>query len=281
MENEKNAGGNMLNSPHEMDKLAEELNSMSVEELEEELKILFLEMDEDSFDGELLEMYLDAIERKSPQTRPVDTREAYERFMKRVKAEDKKRRRPRALLKVGIVAAVIAALMAASVAVAYARGIDVFDRIAHWTAEAFGLSMTDKSGKNGAKTPPQLQGMKEAMEQGSIDSNYLPTYWPEGCEESKITASDDPESYMLLGTFGGKGNRIILSYVRLLSGDPKNLYNIDDQSLEFYEHNGIKFHIMTNADKYLAVWTSDNVECRLSGLDSYEELIKILESIGG
>ena len=280
MDGKAGPGENVSNCPHDMDELAKELDSMSVEDLKEEFKILVSEMDEDSSCGDLLELYLDTIARKDPQPQYVDAQTSYERFLERMKANGKKRR-PRALLKVCIVAAVVAALMAASVAVAYAKGFDLFNRIAHWTAETFGLSSVGTPEKDGAEIPPQLQGMKEAMERGNIDINHLPTYWPEGYEQSQLVFSDDPESYTVLGTFGEKGNRIVLSYVQLLSGVPEDLYSIDEQQYEVYKHNGIQFHIMTNMGNYLAVWVSENVECHVSGLNSYEDLIKILDSIGG
>ncbi len=264
-----------------MDELAKELDAMSVEDLREEFDILLSEMDENSSCGELLDLYLDAISRKEPQPRHMDARTSYELFLKRMKAKDKKRRGSRTLVKVCIAAAVIAAFLAASVAVAYARGFDLFDRIAQWTAETFGLTSAGTSGKNSEEVPPQLQGMKDAMEQYNVSSSYLPSYWPEGYEKSRITSLDGPESNMIFGVFEENGNYIVLSYVQLLSEMPENSYNIDDQPLEVYEHNGIEFHIMTNTEKFLAVWTSDNVECRLSGLDSYEDFIKILDSIGG
>ena len=280
MDGKVSPGENVSNTPHDMDKLAKELDAMSVEDLREEFDILLSEMDENSSCGELLDLYLDAISRKEPQPQHMDAQTSYEHDLKRMKANGKKRRSLRVLLRVGIIAAVIAALMAASVAGAYAKGFDLFDRIAHWTAEIFGLSSADASFKK-SDVPPQLQGLKEIMEQYGINSSYLPTYWPEGYEQSKITSSDNPESYMILGTFGEEGNRIILSYVQLMPGTSKNLYNIDDQSLEFYEHNGIKYHIMTNEGGYLAVWTQASVEGCISGVSSYEELIKILDSIGG
>lgn len=281
MDGKVGPGENVSNYPHDMDELAKELDSMSVEDLKEEFNILLSEMDENSSCGELLDLYLDAISRKEPQPQHMDAQTSYEHFLKRMNAKGKKRRSSRALLKVGIVAAVVAALMVVSVAVAYAKGFDLFDRIAHWTAEAFGFSSSGSLIKSGTELPPQLQGMKEALTPYGIGSDYLPTYWPEGYKESKITCTEGPESNMILGTFEKNENCIILSYVQLLSGIPRSLYNIDDQSLKYYEHSGIKYHIMTNAEKYLAVWTSDNVECRLSGLDSYEDLIKILDSIGG
>lgn len=280
MDSKIGSGENGSNTPHDLDELARELESMPVEDLKEEFKVLVSEMDEDSSCGDLLELYLDTIIRKDPPLQCVDSRESYERFLKRLKASGKKRR-PRAILKVGIAAAVIAALLAACVAVAYAKGFDLFERIAHWTAETFGLSSEGAPDRDAAEIPPQLREMKEAMEQYSFGADQLPTYWPEGYEQSKITTSDNPESYTVSGAFGNNEGYIILSYVQLMSGDSEHLYNIDDQTPEVYEHNGTEYHVMTNAGKYLAVWTSKGVEGRISGVDSYEELIRILDSIGG
>lgn len=274
---------NMSNYPQDMDELVKELDSMSLEELKEEFGILYSDMDEHSFDGDLLKIYLDAIERKDPQPPVMDAQTSYEHFLKRLKAqerEDRKRRRFHGLLKTAVIAAVIAALLAASVAVAYAKGFDLFDRIARWTAETFGFSSEGSSDNGDVNLPPELVGIKEALEQDSISPDYLPTYWPEGYEQSQVISSEGPEVNTISGMFGESGNRIVLSYIQFLSGTPNTSYNIDNQSLDFYEHNGIKFHVMTNTDKFLAVWTLDNVECRISGVESYEELIKILDSIG-
>ena len=284
MEKKVGSGENMSNYPQDMDELVKELDSMSLEELKEEFGILYSDMDEHSFDGDLLKIYLDAIERKDPQPPVMDAQTSYEHFLKRLKAqerEDRKRRRFHGLLKTAVIAAVIAALLAASVAVAYARGFDLFDRIARWTAETFGFSSEGKSDKDSVKIPPELLRLKEELEQGNISSDYLPTYWPEEYELLRVKSVDNSETNTVTGAFGEPENRIILSYIIFQSGNPKTTYNIDDQSLKFHEHNGIKFHVMTNADKFLAVWTLENVECHLSGVESYEELIKILDSIGG
>lgn len=157
MDGKAGPGENVSNNPHDMDELAKELDSMSVEDLKEEFRILVSEMDEDSSCGDLLELYLDTIARKEPQPQSMDAQTSYEHFLKRIKAKDKKRHSLRVLLRAGIIAAVIAALMAASVAVAYAKGFDLFDRIARWTAETFGLSSEGASGKNGTEVPPRME----------------------------------------------------------------------------------------------------------------------------
>ena len=284
MEKKVGSGENMSNYPQDMDELVKELDSMSLEELKEEFGILYSDMDEHSFDGDLLKIYLDAIERKDPQPPVMDAQTSYEHFLKRLKAQERegrKRRRFHSLLKTAVIAAVIAALLAASVAVAYAKGFDLFDRIARWTAETFGFSSEGSSDKDSVQLPQQLLGMKDELKRYGIDANQLPTYWPEGYNLVRVKSVENPESNTVFGVFEENGNSVILSYMIFQSGTPEMSYNIDDQSLEFYEHNGIKFHVMTNEDKFLAVWSTKNIECRLSGVESYEELIKILDSIGG
>lgn len=283
MEEKVGSSKNMSNYPQDMDELVKELDSMSLEEIKEEFGILYSDMDEHSFDGDILKIYLDAIERKDPQPPIMDAQTSYEHFLKRVKAqerEDRKRRRFHGLLKTAVIAAVIAALLAASVAVAYAKGFDLFDRIARWTAETFGFSSEGSSDKTTMNLPPQLLGLKEKLGQYGLGSNFLPNYWPEGYEQIQVTSVENPDSNTVGGVFGKPENRVILSYIIFQSGTPETSYNIDDQSLEMYEHNGMKFHIMTNEDKFLAVWISENVECHISGVESYEGLIKILDSIG-
>lgn len=104
----------------------------------------------------------------------------------------RKRRRFRRVLKTAIIAAVIVALLVAYVAVAYAKGFDLFDGIARWTPENFGLSSEGVSGKGSTRIPPQLQGIKEAMAQDCIGTNQLSTYWPERYEQLQIISSDNP-----------------------------------------------------------------------------------------
>ena len=81
--------------------------------------------------------------------------------------------------------------------------------------------------------------------------------------------------------FGEEGNYIILSYIFSLSGEPEESYNIDEEDYELYSHNDISFYVMTNEGSYLAVWYQNSLEGSISGVPSYEELIKILDSIGG
>ena len=37
---------------------------------------------------------------------------------------------------------------------------------------------------------------------------------------------------------------------------------------------------MTNEGVYFAIWAVDNVECSIAGVETYDEIIKIIQSIG-
>lgn len=276
---DKKIGENTPNLPDYLAELSKELDSMSLEELREEFELLWADMDEDDYDGELLELYIEAIERKDPELTTRDASALDERFKKLLEGRTTKSARHSRTLKTVIIVAAVVALLVASMAIAQAAGFDLFGRIARWTAETFGFTSVNAADRS-ADLPPQLKGLQEALTEGGFPDGNLPKYWPEGYEQPRITVTNDPESTKVSGAFGEDKNRIILSYCIFQSEKPEMTYNIDDQSPGLHEHNGIEYRTMTNAGKYLAVWTADNIECRISGVESYEELIKILDSIG-
>lgn len=269
------------NRPSDMEELARELDLMSVEELSEELEILWSEMDEDSFDGELLEIYLDAIDRKRPAPRPADSRESYRLFLKRMEGWDRKNAKQagrRRVLKAGLIAAAVAALLVASVAVAQAAGFDLFGRIARWTSDIFEFRVSEQVPEVRV-VPPELQPIRDLLAYVDIPADCLPTYWPEEYGQTEIGYSKDFHS--VEGTFGKSPDQIRLSYRSLTHEVPGSKYCIDKDSPDLHSHNGIDFYIMTNSGFWLAAWNTDSVEASLGGVRSRDELIKILDSIGG
>lgn len=272
---------NMPNLPQDMVALAKELDSMPLEELKEEFDILFSDMDEESFDGELLEMYLDAIERKSSEAQQMDAGAPRDLDLKRDRErQNNGRRNFRSVIKVGVIAAAIVALMAASMAIASASGFDLFGKIARWTAETFGFAPKYTSDDD-AKIPPQLQGLKDALRQYGIGAEHLPTYWPEGYEQMELTSAVGSKFNSITGTYGKSENYIVLTYIAFLSEEPAGSYNIDEEKYTPYIHDNAKFYVMTNEGGYLAVWYQGSIEGCISGVNSYDELTKILDSIGG
>ena len=79
-------------------------------------------------------------------------------------------------------------------------------------------------------------------------------------------------------TFSNNDSEIIYK-LDVLNGEPAHQYYKDDTHYESFEWNGTVYHITQNLNKWVAVWTKENIECVLA-LDCQEDtLYKILRSI--
>lgn len=284
MKDRKNTSTGTPNPPHDARVNRKELDAMSAVDLAEELEQLWGNMDEDTYDEELIDAYLDALDRKAPLPDHPDAETAYKLFLERTGIKEQKaekRHIRRGLTKAAIAAAVVVAVLVGAMLTAQAAGFDIFARIARWTAETFGFELSGQTKNAEPDIPPQLEGMKEALLEASVSIDYLPAYWPEGYGQTQLETVCDSDSITVYGAYGEHGEWIILTYTVFSPKEPTMQYNIDDDKPELYIHNGINFYIMTNEGTYLAAWSYETMECAISGVSSYEELIKILDSIGG
>ena len=106
-------------------------------------------------------------------------------------------RHRRVLRTVGIVAAIVAALMIMTVT-CYANGFDVWDAVATWSRDTFGFTSAGSSLPAGpgadACVPPQLQEMAEQLSYYGYGANYLPSYIPEGYEVNQSQFHETPSA---------------------------------------------------------------------------------------
>ena len=87
-----------------------------------------------------------------------------------------------------------------------------------------------------------------------------------------------------MGNITNGSSEIILQYKVYPSGadvGDSSVYQKDSQPPEEYVVGGIKHYITSNEGFWRCTWTSGNVECSISGVDSREETIKIIDSIYG
>ena len=61
--------------------------------------------------------------------------------------------------------------------------------------------------------------------------------------------------------------------------DASAVYSKDEGEPEEYKIGGDTHYIMTNCGKYFTVWRNGTLECGIAGVDSRDELIKIIDSI--
>lgn len=189
----------------------------------------------------------------------------------------------RVLRTAGILAAVIAVLLATSLT-AYALGFDLWGAIASWTKETFGFRSEEYTQtvvtSSKKEIPASLTSIANEMEMHGIPTTILPRYLPDGFVERdfQYSAVTQPESLYCLLKNGDSS--ITLLYTVFSENQDHLLYEKDTVDPEQYEYNGTVYYIMTNEGVYFAAWTADNIDCSIAGVETYDEIIKIIQSIG-
>ena len=189
----------------------------------------------------------------------------------------------RVLRTASILAAVIAVLLATSLT-AYAFGFDLWGAIANWTKETFGFKSTEYTQtsvlSSTKKIPTPLETLANEMDMHDVPITILPSYLPDGYTEIDFQYAETAESMIFYCLLGKEDSSIALLYSAFFGGQAHSQFEKDAVNPEQYEYNGIMYYIMTNEGIYFATWTVDNVECSIAGVETYDETIKIIQSIG-
>lgn len=186
-------------------------------------------------------------------------------------------------LRVAIIAAVIAALLAGT---ALAIGTDFFNVVFSWGKEhlTFNISSGDAVTPSDApvehiEVPDELKPLQEALEERGITASLLPTYFPEGYEARSSEIYDDELSSSIYFTFQKADEVIAFSFLWYGPGDTDVQYEKDDEAPDIYEVNGTTYYITSNMGEYLVAWTCGGISCDITGVHDVEELHKMIDSI--
>lgn len=184
----------------------------------------------------------------------------------------KKRRR---WLRAALAAAAVAAVLTGA---AYAAGI--LGGRPHWNEELFWFSPPGEwSAPDTAPAGRRFAALEEALSYYGAPDNMVPAYTPAGYKRGTFDCLSMGGSVFLGAVWNdGQGGAIFLSYVLYGTGD-RTIYSKDGGDPEIYVSGGVEHYIMTNMDRYLAVWQRDDFECSVSGFESREELIKTIDSM--
>lgn len=184
--------------------------------------------------------------------------------------DSKKHIRHHSLVRVGLIAAVLAALLLAFTVTSYALGYNPWKYVATWTDETFGFS------KNNSET---------AELQNEFDNHHIadfraPTYLPEGFVQTDIESSDmGNHCYVFSYYSNGSSNDIIISFIQYFDNTHVNIYQKDDVEPEIVVNNKTTYYIMTNLGHNVIVWQHENCEYSVSSDICKEELFKIVNSM--
>lgn len=267
---------------HEGIPAREQLDKMSTAELLEALEQTLFSMTEENYDGELLDAYLDELDRKSPMPEHPATDESYERFKARVgkmnaainplesaPAAYAKPKPRHTALRTALVAVIAAACLLSCMVVVQAAGLDVFGSIARWTDSLFGF---------GAIGEPAASPSPTGTQEVTVEyiETLLPTV-PDGFVMGEPVVFEDDVSggieYCV--SFISEANYITFSAVEQYN-DSMSEYQKDYQDVRIIHIDGQIFYLFMNNGYASAAWRFSNLECSINSDLALEELTQII-----
>ena len=266
----------------------DELDNMTTEELERIVDEDAQKPVKEQLDDDILLYILGILDRRGGYDDAMpdveDARiaflEEYLEIGERNKENKPKRRWGVSILKTACIAVVTTIVLFAATVTAAAAGYDVRDSIAEWTHATFKFhhvgEVKYKDNKEVAFTLESAYGFLRYAH--GVEYAVMPTWLPEGysCRDYVSGAYNGGMSCMVKVENGE--NVITLQYVMATySGGLE--YAKDNSEPETYEAEGITHYIMLHNGKYKAIWRNGVMECSINGVESYEDLIKIIDSI--
>lgn len=267
---------------HEGIPAREQLDAMSTAELLEALEQTLFSMTEENYDGELLDAYLDELDRKSPMPEHPATDESYERFKARVgkmnaainplesaPAASAKPKPRHTALRTALVAVIAAACLLSCMVVVQAAGLDVFGSIARWTDSLFGF---------GAIGEPAASPSPTGTQEVTVEyiETLLPTV-PDGFVMGEPEVFEDIISGKLeyCVSFISGANYITFSAVEQYN-DNVSKYQKDEHNVNIIDIDGQKFYLFMNNSYASAAWRISTLECYINTNLTLDELTNIV-----
>lgn len=260
----------------------EELSKMSTEELEELLS------DTDGMDDDMLLYILQLIEDSGKyDSEFTDTETARKEFINtyyknhKTKFTDKGAYR---WVKAACIVFVMIFVFGLGVVTAEATGWSYSRKEFMYTDDEFSILRPEANNlrmlifaKGDDYTVPELEHVQEILLKGAVDYDVLVSWIPEGYTVIDTGGYAGRNQVNLEVVLSNGKNEITLRFVDFWAQG--NVYKKDEGKISIYETSGMKHYIMTNDEKWQAVWTNAHTECSISGVESKEELTKMIDSI--
>ncbi len=193
-------------------------------------------------------------------------------------------RRNRPLYRSTLVAAILIAALFVGSVTAQALGFDLWSAFADWTRETFGFVSRESAQRDNdveKEVPEQLQELQRLLIDYSVSADILPSYIPSNFSND-VTRYVETDHYVdFLCLLSNEDEQFILQYRKHLISPYINEFEKNGENPETYSSGGVDYYIMTNLEEHLAAWNIDNMECSIQGVNSRDELIKMVDSING
>ena len=281
----------------------------SVEELKAALQRYFLYSDLTDEDVDEMERILAAIRKKAPFPHPHTTEEMWAEFkadhaeelaalgirhdteteevvekkpqdQRNVEPADGKTdeakpavnlpQRHRGVLRVGLIAAIVAVLVAAFTVTALA--CNFFGWIPKWNDEALSFG-EDKSEPNELSDSSPIA---VTLAQLGIDEPLYPHWLPEGFRLTTSVIETDP---LFLHEIYYCGDQYLSITIEPSDTAQTYVYEKEDVVPLEYPSNNVMYYIVCDNDQYTAIWKTNNLTGYIMGSVTLDEMKRILDSV--
>lgn len=260
------------------------LDSMSVSELADAMEEAIDLMTEEKYDPAIIDVYLNAMDRKSPVPGDLITQTSYHDFIEKVQPlvaidmpqpQCQPPKRLRRVLRTSLVAALIASCLFGTLVVAQASGIDVFSAIANWTESVFGFgdlrsddtlnnpSNVTHTAAGSVQVGPDIPEEYKELQLALAERN-IPLRVPKMPDEFDVEDSQlyiDPVTGNIEFSIAYAQGVSNIGFDLLQTNVPTTIYEKDTADVEEYQYAGITYYIFNNVSNVSAVWRADGVEC--------------------
>ena len=213
--------------------------------------------------------------------------EAYAEFRKHYmpKENEKKTRAVartvRVLRTVAAVLAVVLVLTAGVSVSADAFDVDIWGKFATWTGDIFHFA---DPGESTTGTQPveennlELKSLQEAIAQQAITEKLVPTWLPDGYTHKDLSVQNSPRERTICAIYEKNDERLVIRIRQTIGVEPEQIEK-NDNLMEVYVIDGVKYFIFSNTDTLQATWVVGEFECQIIGKISIEEMKEMINSI--
>ena len=186
-----------------------------------------------------------------------------------------------AFKRVAAVFAIVVILTVGTSATAGAFNVDIWGKIASWTKEIF--QFTDTLQGTTAPNPEQeynaeLKSLQDSLNDYKVVEKLVPTWMPEGYTNTDLKVLSTPRVLNVNAIYEKDGSELIIK-IRQTIGVQAPQVEKNDDFLELYVVDGVKYYIFSNNAMLQAVWSIGEFEGLIAGKITVEEMKMMIDSI--
>lgn len=278
------------------------IDAMSASEIAEELEQVLNGITDTNYDSAVIDMYLEALEKKAAIPFVPDAESSYASFQKKLNrfaphcSIEKKRTKHigMTIRRVCLVAILTIITMLGFMVVAQAAGLDVFGTLAQWTDNIFSFGtirsyatqdtnlIKSPEIKENSNGDTEYSSLQAALDAYGIADVHAPVWTPDGYAQSRVVATV-VESTGQLSIFAEYtcNNETLLINIMNIIGEPSLLVEKTNAPVESFEVNGQEVYLLENNKNNVATWIAGKYQCSIVGGIEKDKLKQIVFSAYG